>query len=442
MITKGKATTGRGLAAHLLKAENERVELWGISGTVARTVNAAVDNWRAFALGTTCDKPLYHAQLNPSPDDRPLSREEWEKAIGIFEKEMGLEGYPRAVVFHEKKGREHIHLVYSRFNPELEQEKLKAWSDSWNYPKHERASREIERELGLRKTKGVFVEREGPRPERTPTHDAMQQGERTQRDPKEIKAEVSALYAARANNGPAFVQALEAAGYTLARGDKRGFVILDQAGGVHSLTRAASAKAGDLGKTLHEYRLDDLPSVEQAREISKTRQPISPAAALEKAKAEITDPPKEKEAAPKTDRAPEARAIEPERHTSPAPQTDTRSDGSLKSAEAGLTRGIDALGGGIANVLEAASDALENAVLGLLDPTPPPPPPSREQIAAREAAKDEAEARAADLKRYLTDQDYRRQLWRQEMEAQEEQRKQGDKAKEQDNSQGRERSRF
>jgi len=58
MITKGKATTGRGLAAHLLKAENERVELWDISGTVARNINAAVDNWRAFALARIATSPF------------------------------------------------------------------------------------------------------------------------------------------------------------------------------------------------------------------------------------------------------------------------------------------------------------------------------------------------------------------------------------------------
>lgn len=263
MITKGKSTTGRALAAHLLKKENDRVEVWDIRGAALQDLREAVDDWREFSKGTNCAKPIYHAQLNP---DRDLSREEWEKAIAIFEKELGLEGYPRAAVLHEKEGREHLHLVYSRFNHDLEAEHLRAWSDSWNYPKHERASREIERVLGLERVQGVHVEKDGkPRADRTPTHDAMQQGDRLKIDPRTVKAEVSELYKA-ADNGRAFVEGLENAGYTLAQGDKRGFVILDQAGGVHSLSRAANVKAAELRETLKDYPLRELPTVQAVRE--------------------------------------------------------------------------------------------------------------------------------------------------------------------------------
>jgi hypothetical protein len=262
MITKGKSTTGRGLAAHLSKKNNDRVEVLDIRGAAIENLQEAIDDWRDLSKGTTCNKPIYHAQLNP---DRDLSREEWDKAIGIFEKEMGLEGYPRAVVLHEKEGREHVHLVYSRFNHDLENERLTAWSDSWNYPKHERASREIERELGLEKTQGVFVDREGERAERTPSHDEMQQGDRLKIDPREVKAEVSALYKS-ADSGRAFVAALESEGYTLARGDQRSYVILDEVGGVHSLARVAGVKVAELRETLQDYPLHDLPSVAEARE--------------------------------------------------------------------------------------------------------------------------------------------------------------------------------
>lgn len=263
MITKGKSTTGRALAAHLLKPENDRVEVWEIRGAVLENLREAIDDWRDYSKGTACEKPIYHAQLNP---DRDLSREEWEKAIAIFEKEMGLEGYPRAVVLHEKEGREHLHLVYSRFNHDHEADKMWAWSDSWNYPKHEQASREIERVLGLERVQGVHVEKDGkPRPDRTPTHDAMQQAKRTKIDPRTVKADVSALYAS-AEDGRAFVEALEANGYTLAKGDRRAYVVLDQAGGVHSLTRASGAKVGELGETLKDFPLADLPTVQDVRD--------------------------------------------------------------------------------------------------------------------------------------------------------------------------------
>ena len=267
MIIKGKSTTGRALATHLLKPENERVEVLEIRGAAINDLREAIDDWRDYAKGTSCDKPLYHVQLNP---DRDLSREEWDKAISIFEKEMGLEGHPRAVVLHEKKGREHVHIVYSRFDHKLEQEHMRAWSDSWNYPKHERASRDIEKELGLEKTQGVFIDREGERPERTPSHAALQQAEQTKIDPRHVKADVSALYQG-ADTGRAFVAALESEGYTLAKGDSRAYVVLDEAGGIHSLARVAGVKVAEIKAFLTEYPLQNLPSVAEALGLAQTR---------------------------------------------------------------------------------------------------------------------------------------------------------------------------
>ena len=264
MIIKGESHSGRGLGAYLLKDKNDRAEIWGIRGDLAtRSLSDTLNDWRSDSLGTNCTKPLYHAQLNP---DRVLSREEWEKAVALFEKEMGFEGQPRVMVLHDYKGREHMHLVYSRID-----ENGKAISDSWNYVHHEKAAREIERVLGLEKTQGVFIDRDGERPERTPYPPTMQQGERLKRDPKAVKAEISAIYRG-ADSGRAFVAGLEDAGYTLAQGDKRGYVILDPEGGVHSLSRAANVKAAELRETLKDYPFHSLPTVEAVRSASRDRQ--------------------------------------------------------------------------------------------------------------------------------------------------------------------------
>jgi MobA/VirD2-like, nuclease domain len=263
MIIKGKSHSGRGLGAYLLQDKNDRAEVLGIRGDIPRDLIETLEDWRSASLGTNCTKPLYHAQLNP---DRTLSREEWEKALAIYEKEMGFENQPRMMVLHEYKGREHMHLVYLRID-----ENGKAISDSWNYIHHEQAAREIERELGLEKTQGVFIDRDGERPERTHDQAALQQGERLKLNPKAVKAEISAIYRS-ADTGSAFVAGLEDSGYILAQGDSRAYVILDPAGGVHSLSRAATVKAADLRETLKEYPLQDLPTVEAAREIIHARQ--------------------------------------------------------------------------------------------------------------------------------------------------------------------------
>ncbi|WP_130471934.1 relaxase/mobilization nuclease domain-containing protein [Candidatus Magnetaquicoccus inordinatus] len=346
MITKGNTSTGCGLAAYLNKDANDRVEVWDIRGAAINDLAEAIDDWREFSKGTNCEKPLYHAQLNP---DRALRREEWGKAIEIFEKEMGLEGYPRAVVLHEKKGREHVHLVYSR----IDLETMRAWSDSWNYLKHERASREIEREFGLDKTQGVHVEREdSPRPGRTPSHKDMQQGDRKGQDAREVTAEVSALFAQANGAGAAFVKGLEGAGYTLARGDQRVYVVVDRQGGVHSLSRRAQVKAATLREMLRDAPLEKLPSVKEAQAQQKAH-------AKERTG---TDSGNVHKAAMTEAKSTEPTREPPTKAADPSPSSLSPRGGGLRGAGAIVREGLQV--GGVAG---GATKSLMKAVDGLLD---------------------------------------------------------------------------
>ena len=72
-------------------------------------------------------------------------------------------------------------------------------------------------------------------------------------------------------NGAAFVQALEAKGYYLARGDQRAFVVVDLHSEVHSLSRQllGVAKSKELKDRLAGYPLDKLPDVESAQAWAK-----------------------------------------------------------------------------------------------------------------------------------------------------------------------------
>jgi hypothetical protein len=255
------------LGAYLLHDKNERAEVWDIRGDLPRDLRELLADWRSDTLGSACQKPLYHAQLNP---DRPLSREEWNTAIAIFEKEMGFQHQPRAVVFHEYKGRGHVHLVYSRLD-----ETGKAISDSWNYLRHEKAARGIEQALGMERIQGALYERErGPRPERTPSRGAVQQGERTGHDPQTVRQDITALYRSAGGNAATFAASLERHGYRLARGDRRGLVVVDTKGGIHSLSRASGAKAGELRAMFHGYAA--LPGVVEAKAMKPAPQEAPP----------------------------------------------------------------------------------------------------------------------------------------------------------------------
>lgn len=66
MIIKGGSRAGASdLAAHLQRVDtNERMEVLGIRGTVARDLEGALREMEAMSSGTRCKNPLYHASIN------------------------------------------------------------------------------------------------------------------------------------------------------------------------------------------------------------------------------------------------------------------------------------------------------------------------------------------------------------------------------------------
>src|SRR5438270_10796658 len=93
-------------------------------------------------------------------------------------------------VEHTKGGRRHRHYIDLRIN--LETGKL--ISDSFDYIKHQKTARELEREFGLEPVNGVHVERDGPRPARRPKNWEVMRGKRSGIDPVDVKAEVTMLW--------------------------------------------------------------------------------------------------------------------------------------------------------------------------------------------------------------------------------------------------------
>src|ERR1700731_1809333 len=133
------------------------------------------------------------------------------QAIDRLEEALGLTGQSRVVVVHEKEGREHCHVVWSR----IDLERMAAISDSHNYRKHEEVARTLEREFGHERVQGAHVEREGKeRPKRTPSHAEMLQAERTGLSPKEAKEKITELWRST-DSGQAFANALDQNGWLL-----------------------------------------------------------------------------------------------------------------------------------------------------------------------------------------------------------------------------------
>jgi hypothetical protein len=270
VVIKGNARGGAGqLARHLERTDtNERIAVRDVRGVVAGDVLGALNEMDGVASGTRCTRPLYHASINTAPGEE-MTDELWNAAIDRLEAALGFTGQPRVIVEHGKKGREHVHIVWSR----IDLDRMRAIPDSHNYRKHEEVARELEREFGHARVQGAHAERDGqPRPERTPSHAEMQQAERSGLRPEEAKAQITEIWR-RTDSGQAFAAAITEAGWILARGDKRDFVVIDSAGEAHSLARRVDGvKAADVRARMADVDRDSLPRVQDARAMQEARQ--------------------------------------------------------------------------------------------------------------------------------------------------------------------------
>jgi hypothetical protein len=157
MILKGNQRgSGQQLATQLLNADNnQRIEILEVRGSVARDLHGAFEEWYACSMATQCLKYLYSLSINPDPRQGGLTRAQYFDLIERAEKELGLSGQPRAVVFHvHNDGREHYHVVWSRIDMEIEK-KSKAIQMSRDRLKLRRVAQEFARDHGLTLPSGM-----------------------------------------------------------------------------------------------------------------------------------------------------------------------------------------------------------------------------------------------------------------------------------------------
>jgi hypothetical protein len=208
-----------------------------------------------MAQGTRCRQFLFSLSLNPPPNEIVPVRD-FEKAIDAIERKLGLENQPRAVVFHEKDGRRHAHCVWSR----IDAEEMKAI----NLPHFKLKLRDISKELylehGWQMPRGLMDSRE--RDPRNFTREQWQQAMRASQDPKAIKALFQECWAV-SDSRQAFAKALEERGYSLARGDRRGFVALDFRGEVYAISKWTGVRTKDVAARLGDPK--SLSSVEETK---------------------------------------------------------------------------------------------------------------------------------------------------------------------------------
>jgi hypothetical protein len=341
VIVKGNSrSAGKWWAGHLMRADtNERVEVVEISGLGAENIRDGFSEMQAIASGTHCTNYAYIVSLNPRENEH-LTREQWLWAVDRTADELGLAGQPRMIVQHDKEGRQHWHVVWSR----IDADSMTAISDGLTYPKHERAARAIEQELELEPVPSVLVkDRDTPRPERRPRDYEGFRAQQSAIDPQDVAAELKTLWQ-EADSGQAFKAAIEDAGYILAKGERRDFVIIDRAGDDHSLgKRLTGTKAADVRARMTDIDRDSLPSVDEARTLATAN------AEGGEATGDAPLQPEEKQAAPGPGRSP----LDAQQAANFLMEPDTRLEGTELAARFG--EGVRLLPPGI---IEDTSDPL------------------------------------------------------------------------------------
>ncbi|WP_076448785.1 relaxase/mobilization nuclease domain-containing protein [Roseivivax lentus] len=238
--------------------DNDHVTVLQIRGFVADNLHGALSEARAISTATRCKQFMFSLSLNP-PSDHVASEQGFIDAANRAEQALGLGGQPRAVIIHEKEGRRHAHVVWSRINVD----EMKAI----NLPHYKNRLRDVSRDL--------FLDHGWPLPDglaaygnKNPLNFTLaewQQAKRQDIDPREIKQAFQEAWT-RSDTLRAFSNALEEKGYFLAKGDRRGFVALDVNGDVFFLPRLIGEKA----KTLR----DKLGSPDQLQSVAAVRETV------------------------------------------------------------------------------------------------------------------------------------------------------------------------
>ncbi|MEM6780330.1 MAG: AAA family ATPase [Pseudomonadota bacterium] len=253
MIIKGNQRGGaKDLSLHLMKDENEVVEVHQLRGFMSRDLMGALNEIYAISRGTKCKQFMYSLSLNP-PIGETVSIADFEDAIEQAEKRLGLVGQPRAVVLHEKEGRRHCHVVWSRIDIAT----MTAPRISYDHEKLNDLSHELYLQHGWDVPEGF--KKRGEHNPTNYTHAEHQQAKRVGKHAGQIKADIQEAWAG-SDTKIAFEHALAEKGYFLARGDRGRFVLVDTHGEVYPLRQQVPLKVKEFRARLGDET--DLPSVQ------------------------------------------------------------------------------------------------------------------------------------------------------------------------------------
>jgi hypothetical protein len=257
MIIKASFRQPGGLAAHLVRTDNNERVVIAAARDLPRDVNEALGLLAIMGAGGQADRCLVHVVASPSPDEPDPGAKQLSRFWELYEAEFKLDGHPFIEVQHQKGARPmHVHRVYARRDPTTGH----SAHDGHLMRRNEKVARIFEIECGHKPTIGKHqravrnaLDRERPDiaeavdPSAQPTNaqptldrDETQQAEACGIDPRGFRRRVHAIYREANGNWRAFAAGLDRAGISVARAD-RALMVLDGATG-YAITLARTLR--------------------------------------------------------------------------------------------------------------------------------------------------------------------------------------------------------
>ncbi len=297
MILKGtQRGHGANLATHLLNTrDNDHVDVIQLRGVAADDLHGAFLEIEATAHGTKCQQPFFQVIVNP-PETANLTRAQFMAAFDKIDRDMGFTDHARVIIFHEKQGREHAHVIYSRIyvsetyeiGAKVGQARpepvVKARNMDFFKARLRQISQDLHRDFGLDMPDGLKHSQS-----RDPLNFGLaewQQSKRLGEDPRALKRLIGEAYQF-ADSASAFNAALEHHAMQLERGDRRGFVVLHHSGEALPLHRYLGVRQKDirgrLGMPEHVQTIDQAQSILRAQMTARAEKHMADLAVRHKA---------------------------------------------------------------------------------------------------------------------------------------------------------------
>jgi hypothetical protein len=202
---------------------------------------------------------VYSYSLSWHPEEKPTREVMQESAMTVLQR-LGLSDHEAVFVAHNDTEHPHVHVICNVVHPETG----KLVAPSYDYLTTSNWAEKLEKDNGKIYCEQRVINNERRRAE---AKQDRQLALVKHREARSERAKLIEQLFLQSKNGKDFQTAIQDEGYTLSKGDRRGFVLVDEHGKVHSLSRQIkSLKAKEI-----QEKISDVEDVRNAQELLKAQ---------------------------------------------------------------------------------------------------------------------------------------------------------------------------